>query len=83
MTADEKLDRMAEISMLASKLVNLILTDPLDMPDCAFACGIALNGILEAHRKREFALPPNAELDLIAGFVTGLSAKTAVMFRKK
>lgn len=83
MTQDEKVTRMAEISMLASKIGNLIMADPLNMPDCAFACGIALNGILQSHKDRDIELPENAQVDLIMSFVKAMSATTAVLVKHK
>lgn len=81
MDADEKLTKMAEISMFASKIGNLVMAEPLNMPDCAFAFGVAMNGILEASKQRGLTTPEKAELDLAREFMKGLAATTAIMVR--
>lgn len=69
--------------MFASKIGNIILADPLNMPDCAFACGVAMSGILEASKQNGLESPDNWQLDLVQQFVKGLSASTTVMMRSK
>lgn len=83
MTEDDKLTQMADISLLASKIGSLIMQDPLSMPHCSFACGIAMNAILEAHEKRGLLTPENAQLDLVQGFVKGLSVNTVAIIRPR
>ena len=83
MNEDQKLNKMAEISMLASKIGNIIMQDQLNMPECCFACGVAINGIMKATRDKGLTSPEKWEIIMMLEFLKGLTATTAVMVREK